>query len=122
ADGLASEEGAVLRNGAAKGADERLLELALRNRADAARLDLAQLGPLLGLAVRRHRGGRLDRPREAARDHPVERDLAEGVRCGARLLAALLGQGDVARVHALEVADLRVPHEVDAASQSYRSR
>ena len=116
AERLAAEEARVVRDDAAEGADERVLELVLGDRAQIGALDLAQLRPGLRLAPG-HDARRLDRAGEPARDHAVEGDARERLGGGTRLLAAVRRQRDVVGGHGLsglvEVRHLAVAHEVE---------
>ena len=58
---------------------------------------------------------RLDRARQAARDHAVEADVRASASAAASACARpSLGQLHLVRMHALEVAHLRVAHQIDA--------
>src|SRR5439155_26364380 len=71
---------------------------------------------VLRLAVARDDPGVLERPGQAARDHAVEADFAEVLGCGRRLRAPVVGEEHRVRMLPLEVAHLRVAHQVDATA------
>ena len=116
ADRLTAQEPGVLGHDVAPGLDERALELVLRDVAETARLDLAQVGPRLRLGVGGDDPRGLDGAQKAACDHAVELDPGEQLGRRARLLSPFLGERDGLGLHrppVLEVRHLPVAHQVD---------
>ena len=120
-----AEKAGVLGDDVAKGVGEGALELVLGDVGEAARLQLAQVGPGFRLEVGRDDARGLHRSRQAARDHAVEVDPAEHRRGRVRLVAPgdrerhVLG---LQRPSVVEVRDRAVPHHVEPAPHSYFSR
>src|SRR6185437_4123529 len=119
-DRLAAEKPRLEGDDPAERDGHHLLYVLRRDAAELAALDLAQL--LLPLRLLRRRDGmcRLERAGEPARDDAVEGHPGECVRGGDRLLAARVREHDLVRVLALEVAHLRVAHQVDAPARRCR--
>src|SRR5438128_2375368 len=65
------------------------------------------------LLIRRDDARRLERARQPARDHSVEADLAQRGCGGLGLRVPDLRELDLVRMPALEVADLRVAHQIE---------
>ena len=122
ADRLAAEEARLEGHDASECGRHELLHGLGRDAPQLSALDLAQRVPLFRLDAGRDDPRGLERPREAARDHAVERDAGERVRCGGGLEAAVLGEHDLLRVDPVEVAHLCVPHQVDAAACDHCAR
>ncbi len=122
AEGLAAEEARLAVERDAEGPGEDRLQLVLRDRAEPPALDLAQFGPDLRLqrAAADHDPRRLVRPGQVADHRAVEGDGRERPRRHRGLLAPLGGQRHRPRragpTRRVEVADLGVAHEVDAAA------
>src|SRR5581483_1832251 len=115
-----AEERRVERDDAAERDGHHLLHEGGLDAAQLAALDLAQVGNRLDLDVRRDCARGLDRPGEPARDHTVEGQAGERRRCRLRLFPAGLGEDDAVRMDAVEVAHLRVAHQVDAPAPRRR--
>src|SRR5581483_4766288 len=114
ADRLAAEERRLERHDAAERGGHHLLHLDGVEAADVAAFDLAQRVAALRLELGRDDARGFRRAREAARDDAVEADAAERRRGGLGLAATELGEPDLLRVDPLEVAHLRMAHQVDA--------
>jgi hypothetical protein len=118
ADRLAAEEARLLGDDVAEDAGERLLDVFVRNVAEPAGPELAEIGPRLRLDPGRNDPRRLERALEVARDRSVESEAGQGFVHRPCLFLALAGERDGFGPHrptvGLEIRDLRVAHEVDA--------
>ena len=110
----------MVRDDAAEGVDESLLELAGGDRGELRAGDLAQVGPELDLVLRRDERCRFGRPRKTRGDHPIEPDALEERPRGQCLLAALARKRHVVRRDRLpgvvEVRHGAVAHQVEATA------
>ncbi len=122
ADRLAAQEARLVRNHSPERMHELALERVRRDVGEPAALDLAKLGPGLGIELRRDDRGRLERARQPARHDAVDLDAAERLGHGRRLRDPFLVQGHLRRVHGHsvlgEVGHLGVAHQVQAAAHA----